>query len=71
MTNEDSNEREVLANTVGSNGSEGGFSFTIMVAPSSIVGVEYHLFGLTTPLAYTTIMFFLLPWFDTPPALLI
>ena len=52
---------QFVANWVMSNGSEGGFSFTIIVTPSSIVGVEYHLFGLTTPLAYTTRMFFLLP----------
>ena len=56
MINEESKDKVVLANSVGSNGSELGFSFTIMVAPSSISGVEYHLLGLTTPLAYTTII---------------
>ena len=71
MNNEDSNERVVLANSVGSNGSEGGFSFTMMVAPSSILGVEYHFFGLTTPLAYTTIILFRFPFSVTPPAELI
>ena len=43
VTTEDNNDRVVLANVVGSNGSDGGFLFTMIDAPSSIVGVEYHL----------------------------
>ncbi len=51
VTIDERKDASVLANSVGLNGSEDGFLFTIMVAPSSIFGVEYHLFGLTTPLA--------------------
>ena len=34
---------QFVANCVTSNGSSVAFSLTIMVAPSSILGVEYHL----------------------------
>ena len=51
VTNEDNSESVVLANSVGSKGSEDGFSLMIMVAPSSIFGDDRNFFGLTTPLA--------------------